>query len=355
MGFSASAPCKAILFGEHYVVYGSPALCLAIEPRNKVSFSKKSGAGIRLISRYGEGRIGEGFSFEGPSELAAFAQVAKSALAGQPIPSCEAAFEHGWGIKGVGLSASFCAAFAAGLYRLIGASPAPEQVFAAAQSGDLVAHGGRASGIDAKTVAYGCPLLFQRKFSPPSFDSNQVKFSLPKDCSLLLIDTDSGKKDGTSAMLERFASSFGIKGSPQDASEDARSEVRAEYAPLWEKAATTMLGKKAAGETLGLLMNENHLLLKKRGMSPAGMEKAVSAALSSGALGAKLTGAGGEGGAALALCKSSQCAGIAKGITASTGFACHALSMATSGAKADLSLFTILQGLKKFRQLAPRG
>jgi len=33
MGVIASAPAKAILFGEHFVVYGEPAIVLAIDKR----------------------------------------------------------------------------------------------------------------------------------------------------------------------------------------------------------------------------------------------------------------------------------------------------------------------------------
>lgn len=328
--FTASAPCKAILFGEHYVVYGSPALSLAIGPRNIVRFSPGEGGGIALKSSLGNGRVSPSGGYEGAGELQIFSEVASKVFGNGRIPSCIAEFLPAWKLKGVGTSASLCAAFAAGLFRLAGKKAGAEDIFAAAQAGDLVAHGGRASGIDAKTVSYGKPLVFRRSFSPLAFNSKPAGFSLPNGTALLLIDTNVGKKDGTLKMLRIFASQSAIKGTPAEAGEGKREEVRQEFAPLWEKIAKAMKGSSAKG--LGALMGENHALLKKRNMSSAGIEKAVSSAIALGAHGAKLTGAGGEGGAVLALCDAGKCAAIAKGIASLTGFSCHPLSLAKKGA-----------------------
>lgn len=332
MEFSSSAPCKAILFGEHYVVYGSPALSLAIEPRNIVKFSDGA-KGVSLKSAIGEGRISGGGRYTGQRELSIYAEAARAVFGVGKMPDCTAEFLPAWKLKGVGTSASLCAAFAAGLYRLKGGKADAEAIFAAAQAGDLSAHGGRASGIDAKTVSHGTPLVFQRSFSPPAFNSSVAGFALPEGTALLLIDTNAGKKEGTSRMLEIFASQFGIRVPPSEAKEEQRRKIRNEYAPLWEKIDAAMKGTDA--ETLGSLMDENHRLLKKRKMTSAGIEKAASAAIAAGAYGAKMTGGGGEGGAALALFDAKSIAAAAAKITAATGFACHALSLAKKGACAD--------------------
>ena len=330
--FTASAPSKTILFGEHYVVYGSPALAIAIEPRNAVGFSDGKGNGALLESVLGKGRISPGGGYSGAPALSIYAEVAKTAFGSSPIPSCTVSFEPGWLLKGVGVSASLCAAFAAGLFRLKGEDADAERIFSAAQSGDIVAHGGRASGIDAKTVSAGGAITFQRKFSPPSFDFSPLKLSLPKGTSLLLIDTFSGRKSTTAEMVGAFAKSFGIAKQPQELGEDERGKVRGEYEAVWRGVADALGGENA--KKLGSLMNENHALLKKRGVSSGGIEKAVSAALASGAYGAKLTAAGGEGGAVLALC-GSKIGAAAASITSSTGFACHIVSLAKRGAAAD--------------------
>ena len=330
MEFSASAPCKAILFGEHYVVYGAPALAVPIEPRSTVKFSSSGEPGISLRSSLGNARIAQGFSFSGEPRLAAFASVAREACGKKPLPSCSVEFLPSWSLKGVGTSSSLGAAFAAGLLALAGKPASPRKIFMSVQAGDLVSHGGKASGIDARAVAYGKPIVFQRRFSPPKFLARSAKFALPAGCSLLLIDTCKGNRGSTAATLAAFALSFGISTLPAAASEEKRKEVRAEFAPILKSALAA-----ATARELGKAMDDNHIMLRMRRVSSQGIDSAVSAAISAGAHGAKLTGGGGEGGAALALCDTARMGGISQAVSDSTGFACHPLSLAKEGAKTD--------------------
>ena len=335
MRFTSSAPCKAILFGEHYVVYGAPALSVAIEPRNRVEFTDAppGGRSIVLNSIYGTGRIAEDLSYSGPYELELFSAVTKAVFASSDIVPCSAKFVSAWKLKGVGTSASLSAALAAGLYRLAGKKPSADEIFASAQSGDLVAHGGRASGIDAKTVSEGCAMTFRWNFSPPSYDFKPLKLSLPAGTSLLLIDTFAGKKSTTSEMVALFAKSFGIAKPPQELGEDDRANVRQEYEKVWSALAPAL--KKGDTKTIGALMNENHALLKKRGVSSRGIDFAAATALEAGAYGAKMTAAGGEGGAVIALCEKKKEKEMMREITDATGFASYPISLAKKGACAD--------------------
>jgi len=330
MELFASAPCKAILFGEHYVVYGASALAIPIEPRNRVKFSDSGQPGIHLNSVLGSAHIAPDLSFSGEPSLAAFAAVAKEACGKKPLPSCSAEFLPSWSLKGVGTSSSLGAAFAAGLLSLSGKKASARKIFLSAQAGDLVSHQGKASGIDARAVAYGKPIIFQRKFFPPNFSARSARFSLPAGCSIILIDTFKGKKDSTAAMLASFALSFGISTLPAGTQEEKRKEVRSEFSPILKAA----LAAKTARE-LGKAMDDNHILLRMRRVSSQGIDSAVSAAISAGAYGAKLTGGGGEGGAALALCESAQSGQISRQVSDATGFSCHSMSLSTAGAKID--------------------
>ncbi|MCX6773276.1 MAG: hypothetical protein NTV88_05940 [Candidatus Micrarchaeota archaeon] len=333
--FTSSSPCKAILFGEHYVVYGAPALSVAIEPRNSVKFSDapSGGRSIILNSVYGTGRISQDCDYNGPYELELFAAVAKSVFSTSAVAPCSVEFVSAWKLKGVGTSASLCAAFAAGLFSLAGKKATPEEIFAAAQTGDLIAHGGRASGIDAKTVSVGGAMEFKRNFSPPAYDFKPVKLNLPSGESLLLIDTFAGKKSTTSEMVALFAKSFGIAKAPQELGEGERASVREEYDAVWDSLAPAM--KKGDAKKIGELMNDNHTLLKKRGVSSRGIDFAVTAALEAGARGAKMTAAGGEGGAAIALCEKKNEKKMQSAIADATGFTAYSVSLAKKGACTD--------------------
>ncbi|MFA6213918.1 MAG: hypothetical protein WC717_01440 [Candidatus Micrarchaeia archaeon] len=330
MEFFASSPCKAILFGEHYVVYGASALAVPIEPRNRVKFSDSGLPGMALRSSLGSARIAPDFSFSGEARLAPFAAVAREACGKKPLPACSAEFLPSWSLKGVGTSSSLGAALAAGLIFLCGGKAAPRKAFLASQAGDLVAHEGKASGIDARAVAYGKPIIFQRKFSPPKFLARSASFSLPQGCSLLLIDTCMGKRDSTAAMLAAFALSFGISTLPAATQEEKRKEVRLEFAPILKSA----LAARTAQE-LGKAMDSNQVMLRMRRVSSRGIDSAVSSALSAGAYGAKLTGGGGEGGSVLALCDSARMGQVSQAVSDATGFACHPVSIAKDGARTD--------------------
>ena len=329
MAISASAPCNAILFGEHYVVYGASALSIPIEPRNRVEILP-GGDCIVLSSSIGKGTVAQDFSFSGDECMLPYAAVAKEALSGRKFAPCSVSFLPAWGMKGVGASSSLGAAFAAGLLSLSGRKPTARKIFSCSQAGDLVAHAGKASGIDAKTVSMGKPLVFRRDFSSGAYPVRSVKYSIPQGSSLLIIDTFSGTRGSTAEALSKFARSFGITSLPQQTSGEKRGEVQAEFSPILKSA----LCEKTA-EGLGKLMNDNHILLKMRGVSSHGIEKAVSAALSCGAYGAKLTGAGGEGGAVLTLVKSTEAASVAERIKELSGFPAHHLSLARKGASAD--------------------
>src|SRR5262249_61074981 len=93
---------------------------------------------------------------------------------------------------------------------------------------------------------------------------------------------------------------------PVAALRERASRWRSRYARLFREVGRVVLeGTRAleAGdlEALGDAMNVNHGLLAAMGVSSPPLDGAVDALRRAGALGAKLTGAGGDGGAGVAL------------------------------------------------------
>ncbi|RLG20042.1 hypothetical protein DRN67_01070, partial [Candidatus Micrarchaeota archaeon] len=155
-----------------------------------------------------------------------------------------------------------------------------------------------ASGIDARTVIAGKPQIFMKRFNPLRYDVTDAGLSLPKGTSLIVIDTYRGKRQSTGQLTAHFAEVHGIKVKPWELGEEERVKLLAPYAKIF-KGMVAELKAEGNAKKLGKLMNANQKLLGC--VSSKGIKRAVAAARKAGAYGAKLTGAGGEGGAVITL------------------------------------------------------
>lgn len=294
------APRKAILFGEHYVVHGAAALCVPIEPGTQVQIERTGGkAGLRVISGIGDDFFSQ--EEDGTEEKFANLRAAYCAFLGKTqakeLPLV-AHFGAQISQKGTGMSASFAASMLRALCCAYGKKVAKNALLGMVRHAEEIAHGSRSSGIDATAVVWGKPLIFTKKFEPEGFEEKTAKVKLPKNSCMLVCDTFAGVRSSTKELVEGFAKSYGVHG---NADALQRKEICADFEPVFKKA---LLHLKADGDAheLGACMNANHGLLAAHGVSSAGIEKCREIAFAHGALGAKLTGAGGEGGAVLVLC-----------------------------------------------------
>ncbi len=289
----ASAPGKVILVGEHFVVLGQPALVMAIDRRAYVTASRLPGKGIEVRSE----QIAELTTRQmEPIMIAArIAEAFSGASSGLRItvrseipPSA-----------GLGSSAAVAAATAAAVGKLLGAPLPREEIYRASLEAERSVHG-TPSGVDPAVSTYGGIVLFQQG-KPP--------VTVTTEAEIPLIIGNTGVERTTGDLVARVR-----------ALKDRYPEL---IAVIAEAAGLVVAGTKEAVEEgdlarVGNMMNVNHGLLSSVGVSEPSLERLVYAARQAGALGAKLTGAGG-GGCMIAVAESGCLDAVAAAIEASGG------------------------------------
>jgi len=287
MGVVASAPAKIILFGEHFVVYGEPAIVLAIDRRAyaTVDFSddkslqvKSSNLKLKGFFKDGMFKVEQGDAREARSRFEPVRLAVEKVLAkyganvglnveiNSTVPVA----------AGLGSSAAVVAAVTAGVGALLKVKMSKEDVFAIALEAEKTVHG-TPSGVDPAIATYGGSILFQ---TDTGFKPLEVKAQIP------LVIGDTGVERYTRIQVEKVRK---IADNYPQVMEPLRKAARE----------IVLRGIDALKEndldTLGELMNINQALLYGIGVSDESLEWLINAARKAGALGAKLTGAGGGG------------------------------------------------------------
>ena len=275
---------KVILFGEHAVVYGSPAIAAGLDRGARA-------VATRLPSGPSTLRIGERTVTEDASTSNDLGQ-AFAALLGVtpaiPLVYVEARSELPPG-GGLGSSAALAVAIARAAESLArGDEARPEddaaveaRILERAAAWERIFHG-NPSGIDATAAARGGIFRFTR--------AEGARPIIPRH-DLVLCVGSTGHPSSTRATVELIAS------------QHAKDPVLVQRSI---DAVTSIVGNAAlaieAGDlrALGDLMNMNQLVLSGLFVSTSEIEDLCALARSAGALGAKLTGGGG-GGSVIAL------------------------------------------------------
>ena len=284
---SASAPGKIILFGEHAVVYGRPALAMPVtQVHADVDVSDSSRAGIWIDAP----------SVNLRAELNSL--PSDHPLASVIIPLWLSSHVHRtWGeteggldIKitstipvasglgsGAAVSVALIRALAAHLHRAM----SDEQVNAFAYEIEKIHHG-TPSGIDNTVITYAKPVYFV-KGQPIE------TFVVGSPFTIVIGDT-------------------GISAQTKESVGDVRKLWESDKTK-WEKVFDEIgdVAKQARDfietgkiKELGGLMNQNHALLQELTVSSPELDNLVSTAREAGAFGAKMSG-GGRGGNMIAL------------------------------------------------------
>lgn len=347
MKITASAPAKAILFGEHSVNRGQRALAVSIGLRvqctvntNAITFVFESDNHLQTCTRSELIQLNQQVDhWQAAQDYAAICQMALSdyfapakyiiaKVFGDALPNglhcCWQSDIPSAGGLGSG-GASFVALATALVHAQTPAHTSAnnpttlhERIRAFAYLGDIIAHGGVASGLDTSTCTLGGVIGYSK-----SNDGSDIALPIPSHPDLSLVIGNTRQRGQTSEVNTRVRHWL---------AEDA---TRMHYFTMIGMLSNTAPNALAHGiwPTLGTLMNLNQLILEKIGVSTPAIEALNRAALAAGAYGAKLSGSGG-GGIMLALVSPNTKQAVAQAIVAAGGEALLP-EVATEGAKIE--------------------
>lgn len=274
------AHAKVILFGEHAVVHGQPAIAF---PMRKI--------GLQATAEAVPGELGltvdiyDGPLAHAPAKLGSLVTTVESTLdlLHHPLRGVHVTCTGDIPLeRGLGSSAAGASSIVNALADLTGTDLDERTRYELVQTGERVAHGSP-SGLDAYTVVTERPIWFQAG----RVEDLRVELSAP------LVVADSGRPGDTH-------SAVGAVGEIRR-SDPEQAAAYFETIRRHTVAAREDLAQDRAG-SLGEHLDAVHETLRALSVSCTELDRLVAAAREAGALGAKLTG-GGRGGCIIALAR----------------------------------------------------
>lgn len=275
-----SAPGKLMLWGEHAVVYGHPCIVTAVNQRIFATITKTSTEILEVeckdigldgykkhMTHLGEGNIPQEARFV---EIAVRNFKSVHPFSGGVNIKTKSEFSS---LFGFGSSSASSVAVIKGLSELFSQKLSEKELFALAYQTVLDIQG-RGSGFDVAAAIYGGTLFFQT-------GGKIIKPMKLKKIPLLVGYT--GVKADTTKLMTKVATL--AKKKPQMV-----DTIYNEIDDIVHEAHDAVV--KSDWKQAGELMNKNQLLLKKLGVSSPIINTLNKAALSGGAWGSKLSGAG---------------------------------------------------------------
>jgi mevalonate kinase len=302
MTVTASAPGKAILFGEHAVVYGKPAIAVAVDKRARVTITEGTTDNIQVkipeLDVYGSINIDNGYISQltssgevenNPSTFdTGIMEYIKSALFQEEL---ESSLDHGLDLEvdleipigaGLGSSAAITVATLAAMARYHEQELSLENLAHIAHQVELEVQGA-ASPLDTTVSTHGGFLYFTHQ-------TGGMKIKPALEMSLVVGYTS---QPGNTGILVKKVRKL-CQAHPTiinpilDIMEEVTNQARESI---------THGDEKQVGE----LMNINQGLLDSLGVNTVEISRLIYQARRAGAIGSKITGAGG-GGSIIAYC-----------------------------------------------------
>ncbi len=277
----AYAPGKIILFGEHAVVYGRPAIAVPVTQVQARAEVTPSAGGVIIEAP----DLGRQHNLADAPPDDPLALTVRNTLAHLRV-----GMMHDLRItvsstiplaRGLGSGAAVSTAIVRALAGHFGRELPPAEVSALVFQTEVLHHG-TPSGIDNTVVAFGQPVYFIKGRPIERFAVG---------APLRLVIGDTGLVSPTKVTVGDVRRSWQSDPATYEARFDAISDV-------------VMRARRAieAGDlpAVGRLMDQNQVHLRELGVSSPELERLIQAARHAGALGAKLSG-GGRGGSMIAL------------------------------------------------------
>lgn len=271
----AHAPGKVILFGEHAVVYGRPAIAVPVtEVQASASIEPaEPGQGVTIIAP----DLGRRVVLREAAEDEPLACIVRLTLAQIKVErdpdltitvTSTIPVARGMG-SGAAVSTAVVRALSQHFDRWLASRTVSELVYQT----EILYHG-TPSGIDNTVVSFEKPVYFVK-------GEGWEVFWVGKPLLLAVADT-------------------GISSSTREVVADLRQRYQADparYTPGLDRIGEIVPAARSAieqgdDEALGQLMDENHALLQQLGVSSPELDRLVAVARNAGALGAKMSGAG---------------------------------------------------------------
>ncbi len=276
---------KTILVGEHFVVYGLPAIVAGLNQKTICRIEKSEK--FECIDRRPET---PGYKMEKSSQQQKSHELVFQKLGIDPVQTPFRIILEGdlMATSGIGASAADCVSLARALNAYFELGLNDDEINEAGFEGEKGYHG-TPSGIDNTAATFGGTIWF-KKGTPP------VAEKIHTDLKLHLVLINTGKTSDTAAVVGAVRKLKETKPAWFD-------EILKKYEQIAKKARQAL--ERNDLKLLAEQMNENQKLLQQIAVSNKELDEIVEIARNAGALAAKLTGTG-RGGLAIALCRDSD-------------------------------------------------
>lgn len=274
---TGSGKGKSILFGEHFVVYGLPAIAAGISSETTAEVIRKRSFGWTLDDKrpampgYKEKKAEE--------QKASINNITKHL----GLDTTKMGFQINLGgdlvcASGIGASAASCVAIARALNNEYTLGLDDNEINQAAYEGEKGYHG-TPSGLDNTASTFGGLVWFVRDLEgrPPKFEN----LKLNRAIDLIIAST------GLTASTKEVVGDVRKK---RDATPEWFVSLSDDYTKLVHDARDALLQLDVA--RVGQLMNRNHEMLQELTVSCPELDSLVKVARGAGAIGAKMTGTG---------------------------------------------------------------